>query len=61
MTEEPETAELKKVQAERETDERALAEHALDETEAAAHERRAERARYLQEKLEERAKSERER
>jgi hypothetical protein len=60
MSEEPETAELKKVQAEREADEQAHARTARDEDEAAAHERRAEKAHYLREKLEERAESERE-
>jgi hypothetical protein len=60
MTEERETRELKENQAEREADERALAQDALDEAEAATHERRADKAQYLREKLEERAESERE-
>lgn len=53
------TEELKIVQVEREAAEREQAESALDEDEAAQHERRADKARYLKEKLEERAESER--
>ncbi len=53
------TEELKVIQTEREAAERQQAEAALDEDEAAQHERRAEKARYLREKLEERAESER--
>jgi hypothetical protein len=59
VTEEPETAELRKAQLEREAAERGSARDALDEDEAAAHERRAEKAQYLREKLEDRAESER--
>jgi hypothetical protein len=58
--EDPETAELRKAQLTREAAERQHAERAPDEDEAATHERRAEKARYLREKLEERAESERE-
>lgn len=61
MSEEPETGELRKVQATREADERALARTSADEEEAAAHERRAEKAGYLRQKLEQRAESERNR
>ena len=56
----PSTEELRAIQAQREDAERALAERAPDETEERAHERRAERAAYLQEKLDERARSEEE-
>lgn len=53
------TEELKIVQVEREAAEREQAESALDDDEAAQHERRADKARYLKEKLEQRAESER--
>jgi hypothetical protein len=56
----PDTEELRLRQAEREAAERRLADEAPDEDETAQHQRRADKARYLQEKLEERAKSERE-
>ena len=56
---EPNTEELKLTQLERERAERKRAEN-VPEDEAAQHERRAEKARYLAEKLEERAESERE-
>ena len=59
MTEEPTTQELKLAQLEREQAERRRARTVPDEDEAAQHERRAEKARYLAEKLEERAESER--
>ncbi len=59
MPEDPITEELKIVQLEREGAERKRARTSLDETEAAQHERRAEKAGYLAEKLEERAESER--
>ena len=55
----PKTEELKLSQLEREQAERNRAESAPDEDEAVQHERRAEKARYLAEKLEERAESER--
>jgi hypothetical protein len=55
----PKTEELKSTQRERELAERTRAETAPDEDEAAQHERRAEKARYLAEKLEQRAASER--
>jgi hypothetical protein len=53
------TEELKIVQADREATEREAAESAIDEEEVAQHERRADKARYLREKLEEREESER--
>jgi hypothetical protein len=59
MAEEHTTEELKIIQAEREAEERELAQSALDEEEAAQHERRADKARYLREKLEAREESER--
>jgi len=58
--ENPETGELRKVQTRREAEERELARSADEEQETAQHERRAEKAHYLKEKLEERAESERE-
>jgi hypothetical protein len=60
MEDEPRTEELKALQLEREATEDQLARTAPDESEAAQHERRSEKARYLKEKLEERAMSERE-
>jgi hypothetical protein len=59
VTDEPTTEELKLTQLEREKAERQRAEAVPDEDEAAQHERRADKARYLAEKLEERAQSER--
>ncbi len=59
MTDEHQTEELKLTQLEREAAERRRAQSAPDEEEAAQHERRAEKAHYLREKLEERAESER--
>jgi hypothetical protein len=60
MAEDPhKTEELKIVQADREATEREAAESAIDEEEVAQHERRADKARYLREKLEEREESER--
>jgi hypothetical protein len=56
----PETEELKESQREREQAEREQATAATDEHETRQHERRAEKARYLREKLDERAASERE-
>jgi YihY family inner membrane protein len=54
----PETNELSTDQLEREAIERERARHANEPAEEHAHERRAERAAYLREKLEERARSE---
>ncbi len=61
MQEERETHELREAQRLREEAERRHAEVAPDEQETAQHQRRAEKARYLREKLEQRAESERER
>jgi hypothetical protein len=60
VTDEPSTEDLKQAQIEREQAERRRAETVPDEDEAAQHERRADKARYLADKLEERAQSERE-
>jgi hypothetical protein len=59
VPEDPITEELKLSQREREQAERRRARDVPDEDEAAQHERRAEKAKYLAEKLEERAESER--
>ena len=59
MREDPETKELRQAQLKREECESELARDSLDEQESAQHERRAEKARYLREKLEERAEAER--
>ncbi|MBV9804733.1 MAG: hypothetical protein JO130_16140 [Solirubrobacterales bacterium] len=59
MAEDPITEELKITQLEREKAERKRAGRVADEAEAAQHERRAEKAGYLAEKLEERARAER--
>ncbi|HEV3001625.1 MAG TPA: hypothetical protein VGW75_12865 [Solirubrobacteraceae bacterium] len=56
----PTTEELRAVQAEREEAEREQAGRAADPREERAHERRADRAAYLREKLDEQAASERE-
>ena len=55
----PKTEELKLTQLERERAERERAESSPEEDEAFQHERRAEKARYLADKLEQRAESER--
>lgn len=60
MADEQNTEELRALQLEKEAAEVERAETAPDESEAAQHGRRAERAHYLREKLEERARSERE-
>jgi hypothetical protein len=57
--EDPTTQELRLDQLRREADERDQADSALGEEEAEQHERRAEKASYLRERLEERADSER--
>jgi hypothetical protein len=54
------TEELRAEQLARELHEKQRAEAAFEETEEAQHDRRADKARYLGEKLEERAESERE-
>jgi hypothetical protein len=60
MTKEPDTQELRDEQMRREIEEQTRAHKAQDEEEFAQHERRAEKARYLRGKLEQRAESERE-
>jgi hypothetical protein len=61
MTEEdPTTQELRVKQRAREDEEREAAERAPQEDDTAAHEARADKAGYLAEKLEERARAERE-
>jgi hypothetical protein len=59
VAEEPITEELKLSQLEREQAERRRARSVPDDEEAAQHDRRADKAKYLAEKLEERAESER--
>jgi hypothetical protein len=54
------TQELRAIQADREDAERTMADRAADPTEELAHERRAERAAYLRDKLEQQEDSERE-
>ncbi len=60
MDDERETEQLKARQRQREVTEERLANEAEDEHESAQHERRAEKAHYLRQKLEERSESERE-
>ena len=59
MSEEPDTKELRLAQSRREAEEEELAQSASDEQETEQHKRRADKARYLKEKLQERAESER--
>lgn len=59
MSEDPDTKELRLAQARRVREELDLADSSLDEEEESQHERRAEKADYLRQKLEERAESER--
>lgn len=59
MADEPTAEKLKLAQIEREQAERRRARSVPDDDEAAQHERRADKARYLAEKLEQRAESER--
>ena len=58
-SDEPDTGELRRVQRERETTERELAADADDPAETRQHRRRADKASYLDEKLAERERSER--
>jgi hypothetical protein len=58
--EDPDTKELRAVQARRVREELAQAQVAADEEEESQHARRADKAEYLRQKLEERARSERE-
>jgi hypothetical protein len=60
MVDDTSTEELKHQQAIKEHTEREGAADAVNEAEAAAHRRRAEKAAYLQEKLEERERAEEE-
>ena len=59
MDDDPTTEELRAVQAHRETAERERAAESEDEREERTHERRADRARYLREKLDEQAEADR--
>jgi hypothetical protein len=59
MTEDPDTQELRLEQLRREVEEQERAQKAPDPEEQAQHGRRAEKAQYLREKLEERAAAER--
>ena len=59
MPEDREAEELKDTQLQREAAERELARTASDDEELAQHQRRADKARYLRHKLEERVDSER--
>ncbi|MHB8658529.1 MAG: hypothetical protein ACYC91_11335 [Solirubrobacteraceae bacterium] len=58
MDEQPSSKELEHRQRERERREAQLAQLSPDEAEGAQHERRAEKARYLRERLKERVESE---
>jgi hypothetical protein len=60
MSDDLTTEDLKALQLEKEKTEEELARKAPEETEAAQHERRADKARYLREKLKQREQSERE-
>jgi len=57
--EDPQTGELKRAQGERVREERKREGEAIDDEEGETHGRRAEKAEYLREKLEERAEAER--
>ena len=59
MDEEPTTEELRLEQAQRESKERGAAEGTPLEEDTAQHERRADKAAYLRQKLEQRAEAER--
>ncbi len=60
MDDEPDTQELKAEQLKRATREELLAQASEEQEEVAQHERRADKAKYLSEKLEQRDASERE-
>jgi hypothetical protein len=60
MSDEHDTQSLRKTQLKRESEERRQADVAPDEDETAQHQRRAEKAQYLGEKLKDRERSERE-
>ena len=57
--EEPNTEELRQTQEHKVTEERELAEESVELAEEAQHERRADKAAYLEEKLAEREQAER--
>jgi hypothetical protein len=59
LNEDPDTEELRAAQARRVREELELARSAADDEEESQHERRADKAEYLRQKLEERAESER--
>jgi hypothetical protein len=61
VSEEPPTEELRKAQVERERAERDRARDADEEADTQTHDRRADKAAYLEEKLAERERSENER
>ena len=58
-SDDPTTGELRAIQADREKEERSRAETAAEEAEARAAERRADKAAYLREKLEEQEEADR--
>jgi hypothetical protein len=60
VSEDPDTKELREAQARRVREELDLARAAADEEEESQHARRADKAEYLRQKLDERARSERE-
>jgi hypothetical protein len=60
MSEDPDTQELREAQARRVREELERARAASDEEEESQHARRADKAEYLRQKLDERARSERE-
>ena len=60
MSEDPDTKELRAAQARRVREELDLARAASDDEEESQHARRADKAEYLRQKLDERAQSERE-
>jgi hypothetical protein len=60
VSEDPDTKELREAQARRVREELELAQAASDEEEESQHARRADKAEYLRQKLDERARSERE-
>jgi hypothetical protein len=59
MAEDPTTQELRVRQTKREEDARVHAEESPEEADTAQHDRRADKAAYLKQKLEERAEAER--
>jgi len=59
VNEDPTTQELRIAQLQREAEERKYAEHGVTEEDTGQHSRRADKAAYLREKLEQRAEAER--